>query len=307
MTQAMDLIILGAGPAGMSAAIYAARANMKAILLDISIAGGLVNSTHTVENYPAFAQIHGMELMEKMQAHVHSLNVPLEELCEVEALSLTEPMKTVTTSEAVYQAPAIILATGRTPIALDVPTECENIHFCSVCDGASYAGKNVLVVGGGNSAFDESLYLLSLGVKHITLVEVMDTFFAAQKTQEELLQHKNVTCLTCTKVHDLVVNESLQEAILENTQDQTKTTIPVDGVFVFLGQKPNNNLCKDVLTLDNSGYIVTDADMQTNISGVYAAGDIVSKKYRQIVTAVSDGAIAALSAEKYVRSSVQKK
>ena len=159
-----ELVILGGGPCGMTAAVYAARANLRCIVLETNITSGLVNSTYTVENFPSYPSIHGMELMQKMRDHVDSLNVPVEEACEVESLELTGTIKTVETYDAVYKAKAVILATGRKPIPLDVPTECEQAHFCAICDGGPYVGKRVLVVGGGNSAFDESLYMLKIGV-----------------------------------------------------------------------------------------------------------------------------------------------
>lgn len=298
-----DLIIIGGGPAGMTAAIYAARANLKTIILESSITGGLVNSTFTVENFPSYPQTNGMELMEKMRLHLDSLNVTVEELCEIAHVESDKPIKIVTTSEGNFNAPAIIFATGRTPIPLDVPTECESVHFCSVCDGTAYAGKDVLVVGGGNSAFDESLYLLSLSVKSIAIIEIMDHFFAAQSTQDKLMENKNVSFFTGTTVKDLiVVDNKLKSAILRSVKNDEETTINIDGVFVFLGQKPNNSLFADVIFLDKNGYIIADVDMKTNMEGIFAAGDIVSKAFRQIVTATSDGAIAALSAERYIRN-----
>ena len=159
-----DIIVLGGGPAGMTAAIYAKRANLDVVLLETNVTGGLVNSTYTVENFPSYPEIHGMELMEKMREHVDHMGVEEEEVFEVTGLELGEDEKAVHGDGIVYKAPAIILATGRKPIALDVPTECDQMHFCAICDGAPYKGKRVLVVGGGNSAFDEGLYLLNLGV-----------------------------------------------------------------------------------------------------------------------------------------------
>jgi len=297
-----DLVILGGGPAGMTAAIYAARANLDVVLLEENVTGGLVNSTYTVENFPSYPSIHGMELMEKMRAHVDSLDVTVEEVCEIESLSLDGERKIVETDEGTYSARAIILATGRKPIPLDVPTECDQVHHCAICDGAPYKGKRVLVVGGGNSAFDESLYMLTLGIEHITLIEKMDRFFAAQATQDSLLSSGKVDGRTSTQVVDLVVeDDELKAAILENTTTGEKETVPVDGIFVFLGQCPNNEMFRDSITLSDRGYIVTDEHMSTNLPGVFSAGDINNKVYRQITTAISDGTIAALAAEHFLR------
>ena len=303
-TYEYELVILGGGPCGMTAGIYAARANLSTIVLETNITGGLVNSTYTVENFPSYPSIHGMELMQKMRDHLDSLNVPVEEACEVEMLELSGNPKIVETYDAIYKAKAVILATGRKPIPLDVPTECEQAHFCAICDGAPYVGKHVLVVGGGNSAFDESLYMLKIGVERITLIEVMDRYFAAKTTQDELFGNAGVTGHTCTKVKDVVVKDGvLKAALLENVQDGKTIELPCDGIFVFLGQKPNNELFKDVVELNPQGYIKADPrDMSTNVPGVFGAGDINDKAYRQISTAVADGTIAALAAERYIRT-----
>lgn len=297
-----DVAILGGGPAGMTAAIYAGRANLKVVLLETNITGGLVNSTYTVENFPSYREIHGMELMEKMRAHVDHMGVPVEEVFELERLDLTGPEKCIEGADCIFKSRAVILATGRSPVPLDVPTECDQIHFCAICDGAPYAGKRVLVVGGGNSAFDESLYLLNLGISQLTVVEVMDRYFAAQSTQDTLLGDARVTGYTGTKVADLVVEDGrLTATILETVATGERTTLPVDGIFAFLGQTPNNEWFRDVVTLTEQGYIAAGSDMSTNIPGVFAAGDIVDKPFRQITTAISDGTIAALSAERWLR------
>ncbi|UJX39689.1 FAD-dependent oxidoreductase [Desulfovibrio sp. JY] len=298
-----DCIILGGGPAGMTAGIYAARAKLKAVVLESNITGGLVNSTYTVENYPSYPSIHGMELMQRMREHLDSFEVPVEEVCEVERLDLTGVVKVVETDEAIYQARAVILATGRKPVPLETPTPCDQVHHCAICDGAPYAGKRVLVCGGGNSAFDESLYLLSLGVAHITLIEIMPRFFAAAATQESLLGSGKAEGHTETRVVDLeVAGDLLVAAILENVATGKTWREEVDGVFVFLGQRPSNELFKDQVTLTEAGYVPATSDMSTNLPGVFAAGDIVDKPFRQITTAVADGTVAALSVERFLRA-----
>ena len=301
--RVVDLVILGGGPAGMTAAIYAARANLNTVVLESSITGGLVNSTYKVENFPSWPAIHGLDLMEKMREHVDSLNVTVEEVCEVSELQLDGKVKKVLTEDVDYLCMAVIIATGRKPIPLEIPTESEQVHYCAICDGAPYVGKKVLVVGGGNSAFDESLYLLSLGVEHLTLVEVMPRYFAAQVTQDQLFSSGKAEGHTETKVLDLVVEDGKLVAVkLEDVGNGRVTTIASDGVFVFLGQKPNNELFRGKVELTEQGYIKAGADMGTNLPGVFGAGDINAKAIRQITTAVADGTIAALNAEKYIRS-----
>ena len=301
--QAVDILIIGGGMAGMTAAVYAARANRSCVMLESSITGGLANSTYIVENFPSYIEVHGMELMQKVRGQVDHLGVTVEEVCEIERIDLISSPKIVETEELVYEARAVIVATGRKPIPLDVPTECSQVHHCAICDGAPYKGKKVLVVGGGNSAFDEGLYLKQLGVSDITVVEVMDRLFAAQSAQDALLGCGNVSCQLTTVVKDLVVeNDTLKAAVLENKATGETSTIEVDGVFVFLGQLPNSELFKDVLTLDKTGYVIADENMQTNISGVFSAGDINVKAFRQLTTAAADGTIAALMADRYIRS-----
>ena len=296
-----DLIILGGGPAGMTAAIYAARASLKTIILESNVTGGLVNSTYSVENFPSYPEIHGMELMEKMREHVDALGVEVEEVCEVLEVELNGASKRVTTEDGMFSAPAIILATGRRPIPLDVPTEAEQVHHCAICDGAPYAGKRVLVVGGGNSAFDESLYLLHLGISHISLIEAMPRYFADQTTQDKLFGSGKAEGHLSTRVVDLVVREGrLTAAIVEDATGEQRE-IAADGVFVFLGQRPNTALFKDQVPLNEQGYIRAEADMSAGLPGVFSAGDINEKPFRQITTAVADGTIAALSAERFLR------
>ena len=299
-----DLVIIGGGPAGMTAALYAARAKLDTVVLESNVTGGLVNSTYTVENFPSWSSIHGMELMEKMREQIDALGVDVEEVCEVESLETGDLWKKGVTDGGEYRCKAVILATGRRPVELETPTSAQEVHHCAICDGAAYAGRRVLVVGGGNSAFDESLYLLSSGIAHITLVEVMPRYFAAKSTQDQLFASGKVDGYVSTRVVDLVVeNDHLTGAVLENTESGERWTEPVDGVFVFLGQKPNNALFKDLLPLTQQGYISASPLMETGIPGVFSAGDINDKAFRQITTAVADGTIAALSAERYIRAS----
>lgn len=298
-----DVLIVGGGIAGMTAAIYLARANVKAVILEKAICGGLCNYTYVVENFPSYPSIHGMELMQKVRDHVDHLGVAVEEVCEIERMDLSGREKIIETDEAIYRGTAVIVATGRKPILLDVPGN-EAIHYCSICDGFAYAGKRVLVVGGGNSGFDESLYLLRIGIRHLTLVEVADRFFAAQSAQEELLKHTNVDARKSTKVVQILLdNGKVKGAVLQNVATGETETIEVDGVFVFMGQKPTTEFLKGIVALDDHGYVLVDEDMNTSVPGVFSAGDLNRKRFRQLTTAMNDGTIAALASERYVRTS----
>ena len=297
-----DIIVLGGGPAGMTAAIYAKRANLDVVLLETNVTGGLVNSTYTVENFPSYPEIHGMELMEKMREHVDHMGVEVEEVFEVTGLELGEDEKAVHGDGIVYKAPAIILATGRKPIALDVPTECDQMHFCAICDGAPYKGKRVLVVGGGNSGFDESLYLAGLGVRSVHIVEMFPACAAAQFTQDRALATGIIRANVNTTITALdPLPDGRCRASLRDTASGAASKETVDGVFCFIGQKPNTALFEGLIDMEK-GYIRTDEDMRTSLPGVFAVGDVRAKRYRQITTAVSDGTIAALAAERWLRS-----
>jgi len=298
-----DLIIVGGGIAGMTAAIYAARANLKPVIVERMVCGGLVNSTYEVQNFPSQISINGMALMEMVQEQVLNLGVHIEQVAVIEAMDLISDTKTVITEDEKYSAPAVILATGRDPIRLVHLDDCEQVHYCSICDGPSYKGKRVIVIGGGNSAFDESQYLISLGIEHITITEMMDRCIADQATQNSLIESEKADIRVKTTVKDIIVeNGKLSAAVLEDLTNGATETVLIDGIFVFIGQKPNTDLFGDVIKLSEKGYILADQDMQTNISGVFAAGDIVDKKYRQITTAMNDGTISALSAEAFLRN-----
>ena len=302
MDSNFDVVIVGGGIAGMTAAIYVARANLTTIILEKGICGGLASWTHTVDNFPSYQSIHGMDLMQKIKDHVESLNVGIEEIAEVNHLELDILDKIIKTGESTYRGKSIILATGRVPIPLPLETDWEDhTHYCSICDGSLYKGKELVVVGGGNSGFDESLYLLSLGVKSIVLVEEMDTCNADETTQEKALATKKITCRTNTRVSAICQQEGKGNITLENTKTGSMEKIMADGIFVFIGQSPNTKILEEKVKLDNFGYIITDAFMHTNIPGVFAAGDVIVKRYRQLTTAMSDGTIAALEAIKYVR------
>jgi len=295
-----DLIVLGGGIAGMTAAIYAARANLNTLLLEQRVCGGLVNTTHVVENFPSYPSINGMDLMEKVRDHVDALGVTICEVVEIESLDLEGETKCFTTDEGRFCAPATVLATGRKPKTLPLETDCEQIHYCAICDGSAYTGKDVIVVGGGNSGVDESLYLLSLGVNRIVVVEEFDRLLASEKACRQLQARSNVEIMTSTRITRIRSNERLETVTLQNTVDETTIEKPADGVFVYIGQAPQTDLFHGQIELDGDGYIPVNADMQTSAAGVFAAGDVIQKRYRQITTAMGDATVAALSAVGYL-------
>ena len=299
--KSYDLLIIGGGICGMTAAIYAARANLSVCILEKNICGGLVNWTNTVENVPSYPSIHGMDLMARCREHVASLNVAIEEVDEVERIDFIGERKLVYTSMGEeYEAGAVIVCTGRQPRPFPVKTTFDKIHYCSVCDGTPYKGKDILVMGGGNSGFDESLYLLNLGIRSIHIVETFPNCIAAASTQDQARATGKIVVSVST---DITAVDPLPDGRgivhLLNKDTGEEYTEEIDGIFCFIGQSPNTALFDGVLELDH-GYIKVNADMETNIKGVFAAGDVTAKKYRQITTAMSDGTIAALQATAFL-------
>lgn len=297
-----DILILGGGIAGMTAAIYAARANRRTAIVEAEICGGLVNYTHVIENFPSHKRIHGMELMELVVDQVESLGVEMEQVAEVLGLSLDGPVKSIETDEISYRAPAMILATGRKPIRLPLKTDCREIHYCAICEGSAYRGKRLVMVGGGNSGVDEALYLISGGVEELTIIDLLPQFPAAPAALQELLAHDNVTARPGTGLRDLKGRDRLEAVVLEEVATGRTWEQAADGVFVYLGQRPSTEMFQGVVQLDEDGYIPVNRDMETNLPGVFAAGDVVPKRYRQITTAMADGTIAALNADKYLNA-----
>ena len=301
MNDEYDLIVAGGGVAGMTAALYGARSGLKTVVIEQEICGGLANDTHTVENFPSYKSIGGMELMEKVAEQMEENGVQLKDVTEITGFQLEGDKKTVITDEGPVSGRALILATGRKPVPLPVETDWdEHVHYCSICDGNLYKGKNIIVVGGGNSAFDESLYLAGIGINKITLVEFLEKCPAAEVTQQRAVDTGKIEVHTSTVIEKINNHGNTCVAEMKDRVTGECFSIEADGIFVFIGQKPATELFAGKLNLDSSGYIVADADMKTNIPGVYAAGDVVAKKYRQLTTAMADGTIAALGVHNYL-------
>jgi len=287
--------------AGMTAAIYAARANISTVVLEEEVCGGLANWTHTVENFPSHSTISGMELAQKVKSHAETAGADIVEIAQVTDPDLISSRKTLQTDEGVFQCRAVIIATGSKPIPFPLEADWQDhIHYCSVCDGNLYKGKDVLVLGGGNSAFDESLYLADLGVKRITIVEALSRCTAAESTVQEAKETGKIEILTDSTIQNLIPREKSCVAMVQTENEKNEKAIKIHGIFVFIGQTPCTKFLNNQVQLDEFGYILTDEEMHTNLPGVFAAGDVVKKKYRQLTTAMADGTIAALEAKKYL-------
>lgn len=299
----LDLVIIGGGPAGLTAAIYAGRAKLNTLLLENEILGGQVRNSYTIENYPGFKQIDGGKLADIFQEQAEELGAKIDEFDSIENINISDDKKIVETESYIYEPKAIIFATGASPKKIPIPQESQfagkGIHYCAICDGAMYQGKKIAVVGGGNSALEESVFLTRFAEK-VYLIRRYNYFKGEQALIDEVLNHPKIEVLFNEDLVEAKGNEFLEEITIKNTKTQEISSLEVNAIFGCIGNEPRTEVVKEYLKLNEQGYIITDEDMQTNINGVYAAGDVRQKKYRQITTAVADGTIALLNAEKYI-------
>ena len=303
MDKVHDLIIIGGGPGGYTAALYAARAGLNVVVLEKLSAGGQMALTSQIDNYPGFDQgVDGFELGEKMQLGAERFGA-VTELADVYSVDLQAQPKKISTSEGEYFARAVVIATGANPRKLGLPEEealtGRGVNYCAHCDGPFYKDKTVVVVGGGNTAVADAIYLSRIA-KKVILVHRRDTLRATKIYNKILQELPNVEIFWNTVVSKLLQNSRLAGIILKDMHTGEEAQLHCDGIFVSVGRVPATELFHGQLQLDNAGYIVAGEDTHTNIPGVYAAGDVRTKTLRQIVTAVSDGAVAASEAEQYL-------
>lgn len=300
-----DMIVVGGGPAGYTAALYAARAGMDTLVLEKLSAGGQMALTHQIDNYPGFEEgIDGFELAEKMQKQAERFGVETQ-YATVENMVLNADEKVLETSEGTFYGKTVVLATGANPRELGVENEEKlvgrGVAYCAACDGMFYKGKTVAVVGGGNSAAADAL-LLSRIAKKVILVHRRDTLRATKVYHEPLMNAEHVEFRWNSTVEELLFDQKFTGLRLKDVNTGEESEIPCDGVFISVGRKPATDLVKGQIELDRNGYVVADETTQTNIPGVYAVGDVRTKLLRQVVTAVSDGAMAVHMAEEYLAS-----
>lgn len=300
-----DVIIVGGGPAGYTAALYSARANLKTLLIERFFAGGQMATTEVMENYPGFEEpIGGIELAMRMenQAKKFGAEIKNEEVVE---LNIDGDEKIVKTSKSEYTCKSIILGMGGSPRKLGFPAETEfmgrGVSYCAVCDGSFYRGQEVAIIGGGDTAVEDAVYLSRLCSK-VYIIHRRDELRAAKTLQDEVVNNPKIEIVWDSVIRNINGETFVENIDISNKKTAQERTIPVSGVFVAIGTIPNAVLIKDKIKLSDSGYILTDENMQTSVSGVFACGDIREKMLRQVVTAASDGAIAAYSAEKYIGS-----
>ena len=296
-----DVIIIGGGPAGLTAALYAKRANKSVLVIEKGCFGGQITYSPKVENIPGFAEITGNEFADKLveQVLAQEADVDCSEVLEIR----DGEIKTVITSDGEYETKAIIIATGAKHRMLGLENEQalvgEGISFCAVCDGAFYENKTVAVVGGGNSALQEAILLSELASK-VYVIQNLDDFTGEKKLVDILMSKSNIEVILGTVVDSFIGETELKGIMIKNIHNEELKELAVDGLFIAIGLIPQNQIFKDVVELDSYGYIIATEECTTSAQGIFVAGDCRTKRIRQVTTAASDGAIAAMAACDYV-------
>lgn len=303
--ESWKLIIIGAGPAGLAAGIYGVRSGLKTLIIEEKMAGGKAADAPIIENYPGFQSIKGIELMQRMMAHCRSAGATIHEFESVIGLDLKAEKKIVKTSRASYEANAVVIASGSHYRELGVAGEKEfrgrGVSYCAICDGPLFSGKRVLVVGGGNSAVATALYLAGMATE-VKIAHRREEFRAAEASVNDLRSKKNVEIMLNTEIKEIKGEKTVNKIILFNNKTEETREIPIDGVFIQVGEAPNSQLAKEAgVEVNDEGYIKVDALQRTNIPGVYAAGDVTDHPVKQIGTAVGQGIIAALEAYSFIK------
>ncbi len=299
-----DVIIIGGGPAGLSAGLYAGRGKLKTLLIEKETFGGQTATTHEVENYPGVLKVTGPELSEIMREQVENFGVDIVKEGVVE-VDFKSDIKVVKTYENEFKAKTVILAMGAKPRLAGFKNENEfrsmGVSYCATCDGVFFEGLDIAVIGGGDSAITEALYLTRFA-KTIKIIHRRKEFRAAKSLVKKAEDHEKIEFILDTVVEEAQGDGILENLILRNVINNEKSELTVSGCFVFVGLDPINDIIKDKIDLDDFGYVISGEDMKTNIPGVFVAGDLRQKNLRQIITAASDGAIASIMAEKYLEN-----
>ncbi|CCQ98003.1 thioredoxin reductase [[Clostridium] ultunense Esp] len=302
--QIYDVIIAGAGPAGMSAAVYTSRANMSTLMIERGIPGGQMANTEEIENYPGYDHILGPDLSNKMFEHAQKFGAKYE-YGEITGVEDHYEYKLVKTTNGEYKGRALIIATGAASRRLGVPGEDKfagrGVSWCAVCDGAFFKNKEVVVVGGGDSAVEEGVYLTRFANK-VTIVHRRDQFRAQKILQDRAFSNPKIEVIWDTVVDEVLGDQKVSGVRLRNVKTGEKKDYPCDGVFIYVGMDPLSKPFQDLGITNEQGYILTDGEMRTKIPRIYAAGDVREKTLRQVVTATGDGSIAAISAQHDVES-----
>lgn len=303
-TEKHDLVIIGGGAAGYSAGIYAGRDNLDTVILEKEISGGTTGITDLVDNYPGFPEgIKGPELMERMKTQGQKFGVNIDEFVQVEEIKPVDNSFTIKTNEGDYTSKSIIIATGGRPKKLGLESEKKlsgrGVSYCATCDGPFFKDAEIAVVGGGDSAVQEALYLTQFA-KKVYIIHRRDELRAVSSLAEKAFNNDKVEIVWDSVVDEIKGEEEVTGLKLKNVHSEELSDLDVEGVFIFIGWIPNSNFVKDLLELDEMGRIKVDKELQTSVPGIYAAGDVISKKHRQIATAVGEAAKAALNASERI-------
>ncbi len=301
-----DVVIIGGGPAGLTAGVYAARGGLKSLICEEKIIGGQIVLSYEVENYPGFPQgISGMELIENFskQAEKFGVETSYEGVTKIE--NDRECKSVYLTNGSCIKTKTIIIAAGASANKLGCPGEKKftgkGVSYCATCDGAFFRNKTVAVIGGGDSAIEEALYLTNLA-KKVYIIHRRDQLRAIKILQDRALENKKIEFVFNSVVKEIQGDKLVNGLLIENRKTKEINRLDVDGVFIYVGVTPNTAFVSEIIKLDENGYIITDEKMETNIAGVFAAGDIRVTPLRQVITAAADGAIAASSAQKYIEA-----
>lgn len=296
-----DIIIIGGGPAGLTAALYSARGGMNTLLMEKFYTGGQMSTTDKIENYPGIESTSGIDLalIMEQQAKKFGAKIVNEEVIDLDLTAINKVVKTINNT---YMTKAIILTMGASPSELGVPGEKEfrglGVSYCATCDGAFFKNKVVAVVGGGNTAVEDAIFLSKI-CKKVYLIHRRDSL-RAEKVLQDAAVSSGIEFVWNSVIDNILGNEHVENLVIRNIKTENITNLAVDGVFIGIGSKPNSKLVKDIVTTANSGHVHTDENMHTNIFGVFAAGDVRDKEIRQVVVAASDGATAAQAAIRYI-------
>ncbi|HEV8482489.1 MAG TPA: thioredoxin-disulfide reductase [Blastocatellia bacterium] len=303
MPESVEMLIVGAGPAGLTAGLYGSRSNLKTIIIEKGLPGGELLNTEAIEDYTGFEHITGVELAQLMENHARKFGVEIRTGEEVKSVRKVGDYFEVKTDEHEYQALTVIATAGGTPYKLGVPGEeafaGRGVSYCAVCDGAFFNGQLITVVGGGDAAVEEANYLTRFGSR-VFVIHRRDGFRAQKVLQDQLFKNPKVEVIWDTVVEEIKGDKEVGHMVLRNMKTDQVTEHPTEGVFIFIGFKPNTYFLDDHPEHDVSGHLITNERMETNIPGLYAAGDLRSQLVRQITNAVGDATVAALAAEKYI-------
>lgn len=303
MREYFDTVILGGGPAGMSAGIYSCRGACSTAIIDTCVLGGQPSNYLELENYPGFSRIGGLDLMEKFEEHVKQFGIKTFLMQEIVSIDLQANPKIIKTTEHEFEAKTVIIATGAKATKLNVEGEIEfigrGVSYCAICDAGFYKDKTVAVIGGGNSALEEANYLTKFA-KKVYLIHRRDSFRADKIIQARVLSNPKIELISDTIVQKILGKDLVNALVIKNIKDETISMLPVDGVFPYIGITPNVENFSGQLNQDANGFIITDETMQTSLNGVFAVGDVRQTPLRQVITACSDGAIGAVYARKYL-------